>query len=113
MKLPKTHFYDAVAIASQAAEVKFFENIRVVLKKSVSKGNDQLSKGKRSEKRINTGTICGFRKFDKGLYNGEEYFIKGRMSTGYAILMDIYEQKVALKPIPKFVLMKRLSARNS
>ena len=68
MKLPKTHFFDAVAIASQAAEVKFFENIRVVLKKSVSKGNDQLSKGKRNEKRINTGKICGFRKFDKILF---------------------------------------------
>ena len=83
------------------------------MKKSVSKGYDQFSKGKPSEKRINTGKICGFRKFDKVLYNGEEYFIKGRMSSGYAILMDISGQNVALKPIPKFVFMKRLSVRNS
>ncbi len=29
------------------------------------------------------------RKFDKVKYFGKEYFIKGRMSSGYAVLMDI------------------------
>jgi hypothetical protein len=46
-------------------------------------------------------------------YRGQEYFIKGRMSTGYAILMDIHGNKIALKPIPKFEKMKRVSARSS
>ena len=44
---------------------------------------------------------------------GQEYFIKGRMSTGYAILMDISGKKVDLKPIPKFEKMKRVCARSS
>ena len=44
---------------------------------------------------------------------GQEYFIKGRMSSGYAILMDIGGNKIPLKPIPKFENMERLSARKS
>lgn len=112
MDLPKTHFYDAVAIASQAAEV-FFGTQRVLMKKCVAKGDRQQTKGVRSEKRMSTGKIGGFRKFDKVLYGGQQYFIKGRMSTGYAILMGIDGQKVPLKPIPKFERMIRLSARSS
>ena len=67
----------------------------------------------RSEQRIPTGKLHGFRKFDKVLYDGGEYFIKGRMATGYAILMGIDGAKVPLKPIPKFDKMERLSARKS
>jgi hypothetical protein len=62
---------------------------------------------------VPTGKIKGFRKFDKVRYQGQEYFIKGRMSTGYAILMDMHGNKVELKPIPKFEQMKRVSARPS
>jgi hypothetical protein len=62
---------------------------------------------------IPTGKLFGFRKFDKVQYKGNEYFIKGRMSTGYAILMDTEGNKVDLKPIPKFSNMKRVSARKS
>jgi len=35
------------------------------------------------------------------------------MSTGYAILMDLAGNKVALKPIPKLEKMKRVSARRA
>ncbi len=69
--------------------------------------------GKHSQQRIPTGKIAGFRKFDKVRYLGVEYFIKGRMSTGYAILMDLSGNKLALKPTPKFDNMKRVSARSS
>ena len=55
----------------------------------------------------------GFRKFDKVCYQGQEYFIKGRMSTGYAILMSIDGKKVDLKPIPKLNKMQRVNARTS
>ena len=64
-------------------------------------------------KPIPTGKLFGFRKFDKVQYKGKEYFIKGRMSSGYAILMDIEGNKVDLKPIPKFSKMKRESARKT
>lgn len=118
MSLPKEHFLDAVAIAA-------LDNIRntglisvnfqtsLLRKKCVSDGDYQQSKGARSEQPIQTGKIIGYRKFDKVKYLDGEYFIKGRMSTGYAILMDINGNKVPLKPIPKFDKMQRLSARKS
>lgn len=112
LNLPKEHHMDAVAIASQGNEVNFRTNV-VLFKKCVSDGDYQQSKGIRSEQRIPTGKIRGFRKFDKINYLGVEYFIKGRMSTGYAILMDAKGAKTALKPIPKFSKMERVQARKS
>ena len=79
----------------------------------MSSGDYQQSKGIRSEQRIPTGKIQGFRKFDKVRYLGSEYFTKGRMSTGYAILLDAKGAKVTLKPIPKFSKMERIQARKS
>jgi hypothetical protein len=110
MNLPKEHYYDAVAIASQGKKVKF-KNDNILFKKCVADGDYQQTKGIRSQQKINTGKIQGFKKFDKVKYLGKEYFIKGRMSSGYAILMDIKGNKVDLKPIPKFEKMKRIQAR--
>ncbi|MDR3588013.1 MAG: RNA-guided endonuclease IscB [Desulfosporosinus sp.] len=112
LNLPKEHYMDAVAIASQGNEVQFKTNW-VLFKKCVSDGDYQQSKGVRSEQRIPTGKIQGFRKFDKVRYLGSEYFIKGRMSTGYAILMDSIGVKVTLKPIPKFNKIERIQARKT
>ena len=50
---------------------------------------------------------------------GKEYFIKGRMSTGYAILMDIDGHKINFSTmpkgykIPKLSNCKRVTARTS
>ena len=110
--LPKKHYYDAVAIGSNGNQVNF-RTKDVLVKKCISDGDYQLRKGVRSEQVIPVGKIQGFRKFDKVKYNGKIYFIKGRMSTGYAILMDIEGTKVNLKPIPKFSAMKRISARKT
>ena len=85
----------------------------VLAKKCIPDGDYQQTKGVRSEQHIPTGKIQGFRKFDKVRYQGDEYFIKGRMSTGYAILMHIDGKKVDLKPIPKFDKVKRVGARKS
>jgi len=110
--LEKTHYNDAVIIAAQDNKVTF-KTINVLLKKCVSDGDYQQTKGVRSEQRIPTGKINGFRKFDKVLYLGKEYFIKGRMSTGYAILMNIQGDIIKMKPIPKLDKMKRIGARKS
>jgi len=112
MELPKKHCMDAVVIASQGNEVNF-KTTSLMYKKCVADGDYQQTKGVRSEQRIPTGKIHGFRKFDKVKYMGNIYFIKGRMSTGYAILMNIHGEKQALKPIPKFSKMERISARKS
>ena len=90
-----------------------FKSDKIILKKCIPDGDYQQTKGVRSEQMIPTGKIQGFRKFDKVRYLGKEYFIKGRMSTGYAILMDTHGNKVDLKPIPKFVKMSRIGARKS
>lgn len=118
MDLPKEHYCDAIAIANlNNIEEQGLLSVSIksplLLKKCVCDGDYQQTKGVRSEQRIPTGKLHGFRKFDKVLYDGGEYFIKGRMATGYAILMGIDGAKVPLKPIPKFDKMERLSARKS
>lgn len=110
--LSKDHYIDAIVIASQGSDVNLKID-RVFYKKCVSKGDYQQTKGVRSQQKIPTGKMHGFRKFDKVKYMGQEYFIKGRMSSGYAILMDIGGNKIPLKPTPKFENMERLSARKS
>ena len=60
-------------------------------------------------KKLNTKKICGFRKFDKIKYFDKEYFIKGRMSTGYAILMDIDGNKIDFSDMSKGFKTVKLS----
>lgn len=116
--LPKEHYMDAVVIASGGEKVNFKQDV-LYIKKCVSCGDYQQSKGIRSEQRIPTNKICGFRKFDKVNYFGKEYFIKGRMSSGYAILMDIEGNKIDFSGMPKgfktpkLSNCKRIQARNS
>ena len=117
LRLPKTHYMDACVIASGGKEFKL--NEYVYLKKRVSKGDYQLTKGVRGEQKIPTGKIKGFMKFDKVKYFGKEYFIKGRMSTGFAILMDIFGNKIDFSymkkgfKIPKLFNCKRIKSRKS
>ena len=110
--LPKAHVFDAAVIATRGQQ-PIFQTTTLIAKRGVPDGDYQQTKGIRSEQRIVTGKIGGFRKFDKVRYCGQDYFIKGRMSTGYALLMDLAGNKVALKPIPKFEKMKRVSARRA
>ena len=117
LKLRKDHYIDACVIASGGLEFKELDVI--FYKRRVSKGDYTLTKDARGEQRIPTGKICGFRKFDKVEYLGEEYFIKGRMSSGFALLMDIFGNEVdfgymprGLKT-PKLSNCKRVSSRKS
>lgn len=118
MNLPKEHYIDAIIIASQGVNVSFRIN-SVLFKKCVSVGDYQQTKGIRGEQRIPTCKILGFRKFDKVKYLGEEYFIKGRMSVGYAVLMDISGDKIDFRyafkgaRTPKMANMKRVKSRKS
>lgn len=109
MRLAKTHYNDSIAIASQGEVITLTTNY--LQKVQVARGDYKQTNGVRSEQKNPTGKIMGFKKFDKVEWFGKEYFIKGRMSSGYAILMDIYGKKADLKPIPKFKTMKRISAR--
>ena len=102
-----------VAVIATHVQQHLLQTTMPLAKRCVPDGDYQQTKGKRSDQRIETGKIQGFRKFDKVRYQGKEYFIKGRMSTGYAILMNIHGTTVALEPIPKFEKMRRVSARSS
>ena len=117
LKLEKDHYIDACVIASGGLE---FKELDVVFyKRRVSKGDYQLCKGIRGEQKLPTGKICDFRKFDKVEYLGEKYFIKGRMNSGFAILMNIFSEKVDFSSMlkglktPKLSNCNRISTRRS
>lgn len=110
LKLKKDHYIDACVIASGGLEFKELEMI--FYKNRVSKGDYQLTKGIRGEQKLPTGKICGFRKFDKVEYLGNKYFIKGRMSSGFAILMSIFSEKVDFSSMPKGLKTPKLSNCN-
>jgi 5-methylcytosine-specific restriction endonuclease McrA len=103
----KEHYYDACVITTQGNPFTVKSNL--CKKKCVSDGDFQKTKGIRSEQSITTGKICGFRKFDKVHYFGKDYFIKGRMSTGYAVLMDIDGNKIDFSTMPKGYKTPKLS----
>lgn len=88
LKLPKEHYYDAVAIASgEEQEIELLP--WVVRKRCVAKGDYQQTKGARSEKRFPTGKLFGLRKFDYVRTPKAEGFVKGKRSSGYFAISDI------------------------
>ena len=117
LNLPKAHYIDACVIASGVLGFKELEMI--FYKNRVSKGDYQLTRGIRGEQKLPTGKICGFKKFDKVEYLGKEYFIKGRMSSGFVTLMDIFGNKIDFSNMlrgmktPKLSNCKRILARRS
>lgn len=106
--IDKEHYLDACVIASNGKQINIITD-NLYKKKCISKGDYQRSKGIRSEQKIPTCKICGFRKFDKVRYFGKEYFIKGRMSSGYCILMDIEGSKIDFSCMPKGYKTPKLS----
>jgi hypothetical protein len=114
--LEKSHSNDGVAISlrNNSNNIEKLEVLVEVLhKKCVSKGDYQQYKGSHSEKKLPTGKTFGFRKFDKVLYGGEVYWIKGKMSTGYFVLMNIKGETIKLKPMAKTSTLTRLNTRKS
>ena len=113
----KEHCYDACVIATQGKAFQL--KTALFQKKCIPDGDFQKTKGIRSEQKLSTKKIQGFRKFDKVKYLGKEYFIKGRMTSGYAVLMDIFGNKIdfSIMPkgfkIPKMKNMTRIQARSS
>ena len=110
--LPKTHYNDAICAGLlERQNIKLSSTL--FKKVHIANGDYKLRSGSRSEKEIPTSKIMGIKKFDKVISNGTTGFVKGRMSTGYAILMDIDGKKLELKPIPKLKELKRVTARKS
>lgn len=113
--LAKEHWTDAVAISlSQNIEKCNIElSCDILYKQCVAKGDYQRTKGRRSEKIMPSAKLFGYRKFDRVKYGGKRFFIKGRMSSGYFILCNIFNEEIKLKPIPKPSKMSRDGVRKS
>lgn len=71
------------------------------------------------QKRLFQKVKLRFKKYDKVRYFGNEYFIKGRRTSGYFTLMDIYGQTISFNHMskgqktPKAKNCHRISARKS
>jgi 5-methylcytosine-specific restriction endonuclease McrA len=96
LKLQKTHYLDALVIATRGIPLTFKNDV-VLIKRHVANGDYQRTKGIRSQMTIPKGKIHGYLKFDKVRYRGKTCFIKGRRSTGYFVLMDISGSAIPLK----------------
>lgn len=116
--IAKDHHLDACVIATGGGKVNIKTNL-LFLKKCVAEGDYQRTKGIRSEQSIPKGKIGGLMKFDKVKYFGKEYFVKGRMSSGYVMLMDWQGNTIKFDKMPKgyktpkISNCKRIGARKS
>lgn len=117
--LPKRHIIDACIIATGGKE-PIFKTTDYYVKRSVSKEDYKLTRGKRSEQRLKArGKIFGFRTLDKVKYYGITCFIKGKRANGTASLCDIFDNELDYSTIPsetkipKLSNMQRISARKT
>jgi hypothetical protein len=84
----------------------------VYLKRHVSQGDYQQRTGKRSEKVIPTGKLFGLKKFDLVKTVTGIGIVKGKRSTGYFSISDIFGNSISDSVnIKKFC--KRLLARTT
>lgn len=118
MGLEKSHINDAIAIAAMG-ELDIDTQGQEYIKRVVPNGDRILAKGVRGERSIPKRKIKGFHRYDKIEYLGEEYFIKGRMSSGFATLSDINGNKADFSHMtrgwktPKLENCIRVKARSS
>lgn len=116
LNLPKSHFIDACVIASGGKEFK--QSNWLFKKRRVAKQNRRLCRGIRGEKKMPTGKMFGFRRFDKVKYLKEICFVKGRRSSGFFTLMDINNNTIDFRDrggrgTPSYKLLERLNTRRS
>ena len=114
--LEKSHFIDACVIASGGLEFKFLNMI--YKKRRVSVQDRILTKGIRDERRLPTGKVHGFKRYDKVMYLGEVCFVKGRRVRDGFVLMDINNNKLDFrnkggKQDPSYKSIKRINTRRS
>lgn len=107
--LEKSHMIDACCIASRGVLFKN-NNSNRYKKKCVPKG-DYARTGVYGCKFVvlPKGKIAGFKRYDKVFYNGKEYFVVGRMSTGHVYLIDIDNDRVQVESVKRSTGEKYLS----
>jgi hypothetical protein len=93
LKLEKDHYIDASVIASKGNPI-FLNNV-ILIRRYVSKGDYQQTKGIRSERKIPTGKLFGLRKFDLVKTSKGIGFVKGKRSTGSFAISDIFGNQIS------------------
>jgi 5-methylcytosine-specific restriction endonuclease McrA len=93
LKLEKDHYIDASVIASKGNPI--FPNNIVLVRRYVSKGDYQQTKGARSERKIPTGKLFGLRKFDLIKTSKGVGFVKGKRSSGSFAISDIFGNQIS------------------
>lgn len=116
LNLQKEHYIDACVIASSGNKFKTLNQL--FKKRRIPRQNRQLCKGIHGEKKILTGKIHGFRRYDKVKYLNEICFVKGRRSSGAFVLMDIDNNAIDFRDRggyanPPYTLLERLNTRKS
>lgn len=113
--LEKTHYNDAVVIATGCLNKPKFL-VDVVYKKiCVAKGRYQLYRGQCSEIKLPRGKVKGFLNKDIVKYRGCNYLIKALMVRGYCVLMNIdgVTQRFENPKTVKLDSLRRISARST
>ena len=116
LQLKKDHYIDACVVASGGLE---FKELGVVYRKRrVSVQDRVLTKGIRGEKKIPTGKVHGFKRYDRVKYLGEICFVKGRRIKDGFVLMDIDNNAIDFRDIggrqnPSYKSIERLNTRRS
>jgi 5-methylcytosine-specific restriction endonuclease McrA len=93
LRLPKSHYNDAIAICCEEGEIAKTSN-DIFYKRHVSSGDYQQRKGARSEKEIPVGKLFGLRKFDLIKTEKGIGFVKGKRSSGYFSIMGIDNKSI-------------------
>lgn len=107
LNLPKSHCFDAVAIANP----KKVERIdRIFKRMCVTQKRYQMTKGVRSEKKLPSGELFGFKQWDKVKIGNQIGFIKGRRSSGFFDICDIDGNNISHSV--KYTNLQRLCSNN-
>ena len=99
LELPKTHYFDAVAIACELGETvvpgKVWYQYRCV-----SRGRYQLYNGSRSEHKVSgPKKVCGWKLFELVNVNGHVGYISGRRVSGRFSVKDAVTGKLLVDGI--------------
>jgi len=107
LNLPKSHCFDAVAIANP----KKIEHIDKMFKRvCITQKRYQMTKGVRSEKRLPKGKLFSFMQWDKVKIGKQIGFIKGKRSSGYFDVCDIDRNNISHSI--KYTNLQRLCGNN-
>lgn len=108
---PKSHAIDALLVSCEIGEVVGFSG-SAFQKRLVSQGDYQQTSGSRSEQKIPTGKLFGFRKFDLIQTTKGIGFVKGKRSSGFFVISSVLGEKISDSVNVKKAA-KRLAARKT